>query len=173
MRYIALLVLVLVLVFALSACGSTTTTLHATVAHTTASAAPSAPAPSAPAPPQTLTCGTTLPLATNNAGNPLTATDAIANLGAVFITDAVNISQGSLSNHVYSVLEEAGLDLSGYAENKLSDDAATFSQNETSYMPGGNQSEIDTTYATPMLGYILKLEEDCPKAFALAKTLAA
>lgn len=96
----------------------------------------------------------------------------IANLDAVFTADAVAIAQGNLSNHAYSVLFEAGTNLSGYSGNKLSADAATFSQDEESYMPGGNQTQIDTSFATPMLKDIVKLTADCPKAYHLSKGLS-
>ena len=99
MRYIALLMLV----FALSACGSTTTTHHATVARTTAppSAAPSA---SALAPPQPLTCGTVVDTDTVFNAPSTTAETVIALLTAVVATDGRNILAGSPSSTSGNVL---------------------------------------------------------------------
>lgn len=128
MRFIALFVLVLVL----AACSSITTTHHATAARTTAPPSP-VPSASALASLAPLTCGTDV--ATSQAGTPLTVTQVIANLDAVFRTDTMALDQGIVSDNAGSVLIGAAGDLDGYSGNKLSDDAAQFSQDEGAYNP--------------------------------------
>ncbi len=167
MRYVALIVLAL----ALSACASTTTTQATARTQATASAPPSsAPTPSA-SPSPLLTCSTLIPGDTNSAGTPLTAVDVIANLDAVFGTQLVAIEQGNLSDTSYSVLFEAGSSFSGYSGNKLSADAAQFSQDENEYLPDANQTEIDTSYVGAMLKDDIKLTADCPASYKLSKEL--
>jgi hypothetical protein len=165
MKFIALFPLVLILV----ACSSTATTHHVVVARTTVppNPGPSASALTSSAP---LTCGTKV--GTSQAGTPLTVTQMIANLDAVFRTDTTALDQGIVSDNASNVLIGAAMGIGGYSGNKLSNDAAQFSQDEAAYNPGPDPSEVNTSAATAMLGDILTLTADCPKAYKISQGLA-
>lgn len=123
--------------------------------------AASSPSPTTPFRPETLTC-TTVVDSTGYSNGPLTTDRAVGFLTAMLVIDGLgNIMGGTPSASDAQILDTMASDLRNYQGNKLSDDAAQFYSDETSYNPD-NAASVDLAYAHPLVSDILALQRDCP-----------